>query len=380
MGTLIWLIGFLIAYVVSVVLHELAHAMTAHWVGFKVHTIRLGRGVPVKTWKWCDVQVQLCGFPASGLVEAFPLNSRGYRWKAALMIAAGPFASVVLLAGFGALFHLMEPSDLPFSDTSGLPFNDATYWLSTMMLAANAYICLLTLIPHSSQRGAERIENDARLLIRVAGVTDAQIEAGVAAGYVMRANELAEKGKPELAGRWLFRKISRHASAAPEYLHWAAAFLNERGMPEGSQRLIVRILRRPEDPARSLDDECRVIDGVVTLVLGRPFRELAGECLVAIEKMIEIFPDRVTLRGSRGSLFFEMGDYAAAELDLSACLAQSDQPIDRGISAAYLAALAQMRGNSEGVAKFDAIVRESGATHPIIDRLRKMVQNGTASS
>ena len=372
MGTLTWLIGFQIAYVISVALHEIAHAKAASWAGLVVHTIQFGSGRPIKTWRWRDVDLQFCGYPSSGLVRAYPLKARGYRWRNAVMTAAGPLANALLLCVFGAILV----SGLPLT----LPVLRGFHWLATVLVPANALILLLTLYPRTSWRGGKPIDSDGLSLIRVWRVTDTTIYEAIIAGCVLRACRLAERDKPNQARRWMRRALERDIAARPDYLLFGVTlFILNDDMAE-AQPLIVRFLSQMKESSLSLDEKLRFVDGLATLLLGVPFIHQHPDLLSEIEDMMEQFPQSPTVRGTRGGLSFELGNYDEAERELTACLEHSSQSHDRGITAAYLAALARIRGDSESIARFEKVVRECGITHPIIERLLKQAHRADAES
>lgn len=367
MGILTWLIGFQIAYVVSVVLHELAHAVTASWVGMWIYSVELGRGKPFKTWRWRDVDVHLCGYPTSGLVQAYALKARGHRWKSAAMIAAGPLASLLLFCAFGAV--------LLFDLRVDLAGYDALHWIATVMVPANGYIALVTLFPYSTWQGAKRVDNDGLMLIGLLKTTEANVQEAVTAGRIMRALRLSEKGELDRARRWLLGALRRDNAARPEYLSWGVALLMNQGNKEEVRSLMARVLKQAEDPRLSLDEQIQVFDAVITMLLELPPSELLDDALRIIDKLIEGCPQNVSLRGTRGGLLFELGRHDEAERELTTCLKQSPAPHDRAICAAYLAALCSRRGNRESTTQFEIKARESGVAHPLIEHLLRKIHN-----
>jgi membrane-associated protease RseP (regulator of RpoE activity) len=218
MGTFVWLICFPISYVVSVVIHELAHALAAHWVGLKVYSVSFGSGRPIKTWRYGNTDVRLCGFPASGLVMAFPLKAVGYRWKNAVMTVAGPVINLLLfavcgLAAFGGSEEGRTESNLLMA--------------ALAMAAANAILSLQTLWPHEFRVGSKTVASDGLSLIRLPRMKDSEVTEAVTAGRVVHAMRLNERGESARALRWLLSRLPRDTSVQPEYLAFAAALLTK---------------------------------------------------------------------------------------------------------------------------------------------------------
>jgi hypothetical protein len=133
--------------------------------------------------------------------------------------------------------------------------------------------------------------------------------------------------------------------------------------------MMFRTLHLPDAARLKSEDYGAIVDSISTSALSVPYPDLMADCLPAIETVIKAFPERATLRGTRGGLLFELGRYDEAERDLTYCLEKGPDSIDCAISGAYLAALARMREDTAGQLRFEQIVRESGANHPIIERM-----------
>ena len=85
---------FLAAWLILTVIHEIAHAVVARVVGWRVHRLRIGFGSIVTQRVIQGIPVELRLFPIVGLVEITPGNLRSPRLKNALIYAAGPAAEL----------------------------------------------------------------------------------------------------------------------------------------------------------------------------------------------------------------------------------------------------------------------------------------------
>ncbi|MEO7717255.1 MAG: site-2 protease family protein [Capsulimonas sp.] len=136
MLSLLWLI---FVFVLSVVLHELAHAFAVKASGFEVDAIRFGLGKPIRKWRWNDIEISI-GYPATLAVAAVEYSDRG----------RGTIPQKIFIAAAGVLANvaLMVLADKADSD----PHLHAAsnYW--ALLGVANLIIVVINLLPISFRR------------------------------------------------------------------------------------------------------------------------------------------------------------------------------------------------------------------------------------
>ncbi len=118
--------------------HELGHAMTARWMGFKVDRIIIGLGRRLGSFQFAGFQWDICARPFGGYVKFEQIAISNWRWRAVAVWAAGPLTNILLACG--ALVLL--PSDAGKALDLG-----GTVSLWVLFIIANALMGLINLIP-----------------------------------------------------------------------------------------------------------------------------------------------------------------------------------------------------------------------------------------
>jgi len=136
------------AVAAAVVLHEAGHLLAALLFDFQILGIALGPFRAARSFGTWRVRFSARTF-FSGSVSAIPRNTRAWRGRMLLVVAAGPIATLLTGTAAAAVF-----SSHPNSE-----------WSSTFLAALtqlSLFIFVLGLIPNSRDA---RIRNDARLLL-----------------------------------------------------------------------------------------------------------------------------------------------------------------------------------------------------------------------
>jgi len=90
-----------------------------------------------------------------------------------------------------------------------------------------------------------------------------------------------------------------------------------------------------------------VLDSVASFALYDRITAMFSEALQWCEQALALQPENLTVRGTRASLLFEMGDFASSEPELREVCARSNSPLDKGITSLYLALICKLRGQPE---------------------------------
>ena len=138
------MVWFFVAWVLLTTLHEIAHAVTARTVGWRVIGLRVGLGPVVSRGVIFDVPVEWRLFPIVGLVEVLPQDLKSPRLKNALIYAAGPGIELI----FAGILVIALGWDVMMSETD-------SYAIAGLQAAALAAVfgAGLNLMPFSPQPG-----------------------------------------------------------------------------------------------------------------------------------------------------------------------------------------------------------------------------------
>lgn len=106
-----------------------------------------------------------------------------------------------------------------------------------------------------------------------------------------------------------------------------------------------------------------------------PFTEDRKSYLAEAEKWsqraLALQPDNLTLKGTRGSLFVEMGRFDEAESLLKEVCTKSQADIDRGICFLYLAIIAKHRGEEREARELAICAKEKYPAQWLLERVQR---------
>lgn len=170
-----------------VVPHELAHALTAKAVGYRVWWVQFGSGRPLIEWNLGGTRYSIRMVPLGGASQDLPGEGAWSRWRTALVILAGPMAHVVLAAAALALSPLSLRQILPNSLHFTEPQAEVTF------VYANAWLFLTTLL--TRRRPGAGWPSDGQQFFRLL------YQPGPAPGQLAYAEMLFEIWEVHRAGR-----------------------------------------------------------------------------------------------------------------------------------------------------------------------------------
>jgi hypothetical protein len=100
-------LSLFLTIVISISIHEGAHALAARLLGFQIREIRIGRGFRLFARRFFETEFEIRLIPGCGLVRVFPpLNYK--RSAVSMMIAAGPFIDVVCFVVLIIIYRPIE--------------------------------------------------------------------------------------------------------------------------------------------------------------------------------------------------------------------------------------------------------------------------------
>lgn len=180
---------------VSILPHELGHALVARGVGMKVFKIHVGVGKTLFTRYLLGFHTEFPAIPFNGSTVAAPTNVSGLRWKLFAFILAGPLANL-LLGGATLLF-------IPLTDV--LEIHRIHDWLvlGQMFLSANLVVLVLNLWPRTFDSPSGRLANDGKQLWQVLFGRNDTVTNPMATRYALEAVACQERRESAAALNWV---------------------------------------------------------------------------------------------------------------------------------------------------------------------------------
>ena len=153
----IGLIGLIIfsafVFPALVILHELAHALTARAVGLEVTLMRLGSGPFVWAGKALSFPVRLYAWPLSGLTHLSGHTAQWVRTRVWLTVLMGPLSNLALA---GAAIVLWNPLVVVIDSN-----------VTLLWIVYNAFMAAGNLWPHGTHASGQPYPSDGRQLIQI---------------------------------------------------------------------------------------------------------------------------------------------------------------------------------------------------------------------
>jgi tetratricopeptide (TPR) repeat protein len=322
---------FQVFLAISIAPHELAHALVAKCVGWRVFKIYMGSGKAVWKTKLFGIDTEFRPVPANGLVLAAPPTLHHYRRKMCAFALAGPTANLVVacvafafLGGTMSQFMAIGERCLPVQ----------------MLLLANLLLAIVSLAPWKFQTAWGKQPTDGLKLWQTIR-TNLRVAVHHAAWFMLEGSDCREKGRDEEAVRWFEKGLQ----AYPEdtgLLNWHGISLLDVGKFTEARECFVKLLART-GTAPLIHSMIKNNIAYADALLGRS--DLLEEAdRYSLEAMASI-AWHPAIKGTRGTVLATLGRYDEAVPLLRDAMKEHDSPRSKAANACWLAIAESKRGN-----------------------------------
>lgn len=353
---LLYIISCVAGICLSIVLHEFGHVIGAYLTRSRIFEIALGSKARMETWVG-GTRLRISVFPLEGYVIAVPRSLTLYRLRRLITIGLGPAFSVCYLA---ALFWLSSA----LMDSSHRSFDSVVTLLMCIELAGLGR----TLWPYQVVVNGMRTGTDMLQLWWTLTRPLPQPEEHERQFAYAEAASLRARGKSEELQEWIRKILTRLSRMTVEERgQWASLLLGLEQW-QAAQDVAETIL---SDPKCEQENPCRAeaADTFACAVLYGDVRDTMPKALGILRDAITLFPDMITLKGSLGGLLFGLRQLDEAEAVLNEVIHRSSADIDHGISSAFLARIAEGRGQIDEAKKLAQIARQRAGEMTIVKRV-----------
>lgn len=354
--------------VLSIVPHELGHALVGRMLGLRVFKIIIGSGRP-----W--FRTRLCGFDAEfktlllgGVAVAAPRSVAGYRWRTFLFIMGGPAVNLALAGG--ALLAR------PAGEVWGFArLHEAVVPLQVFFYS-NVVVLLANLWPQMIQTDLGKLASDGKQLFRaVFGRADDAASAH-AMLFVMEGLDCRAHHDFQTARRWFEDGLALYPdNETLRHIH--ASNVIETGDLAAARALLLPRLARENLPpvARaSLLNDIAYTDAL----LGGD--ELLDEANRYSNEALALLPWMSAVQGTRGTVLLALGRIADAMPLLQKSFEQTTELHGKAQNACFLAMANARLGNDEKAAEYLRLARGYDPNCFLLERAAKAVEKSTASA
>lgn len=217
--------------------HELAHAVTARALGWRVYQVVIGLG---KTWwkrRWLGVLFDWRAVPVVGVTWTAPRKPRAFRIKSFLIVLAGPAANFVMA---WAVLFLWQREESRF-DMDALPITaNAFFW-------ANVLVALINLFP-CEPKGGFGVPSDGKQLLELLALRKADFARVDAARHAWEALLCREEGRISEAHQWCAKGLALYPEDFYLLNTSGVVFLDAQNYAR-TREIFIKLLARAELPA-----------------------------------------------------------------------------------------------------------------------------------
>jgi hypothetical protein len=187
------LLTFLIWFPIIILIHEFGHAITAHFLGFKVYTIEIGYGRQIFELRLKHLILRVNLFPLIGLTTAIHQSNSMLRFRFWLFTLAGPLTHILLI---GTCYFIWK-DDFFDKHLFGNVFNN--YVPLQMFIYANIWFLFVNLLPAAMTGSGGIYHTDGYNLLKIPFMKDKEFENFKLLHLDHEARELMRIGESEKA-------------------------------------------------------------------------------------------------------------------------------------------------------------------------------------
>jgi tetratricopeptide (TPR) repeat protein len=340
-GSLLFAFGWVLVALsqfVAILVHELGHATMTVALRQRLLGVVVGTGRRLVAWTWCGVPLEIRRLPFGGMTYVAHTSRRWLRVREMLVVAAGP---AVTLGWFVLMFQLVY-GEGRFPERFQMPTHEATEVLGWFLVWIPAGMLVQALWPHRFHMDGQILMSDGLRLVRAPFLKSTEIEDMLAAGYVMEAELLRQRGDVKAAQRVCQQGLAQFPDKWVLYLAAGWCYLHNNAGE--ARRYWMQGLETSKLPT---DARLLLLDALAYIPLYTGMKEFLEDAERWSKLALETAPESVTLKGTRGAVLLELGQTDEGVALLQKCLEEGKTKTDRAISASFLALAAGRRGELE---------------------------------
>lgn len=336
--------------VFAIVLHEMAHTLTARAVGFVPHLMTIGKGPRVFQRRIAGIAVTFHLFPLSGHTSASHPPLVGLWWRGSLFASAGLACDLVLLIFVSWLIGSGIADSNPL-----VPWNS---FLVALVLC-QLILILANVIPAHRRLDGAPVPNDGKQLF------------WYLTGRTARAIRDARNAYSQV--------ISRYDSSFRVESSWllqasggALAVLFDADRDYEGRRFasaVEKYLRVLDAENLTAGERAAILDQLACIPVIHGDKNFLNRALLWAQEAHALLPDARTIRGTLGSLLVETGAYSQGIEKLMPLTSTGNEPIDRSISACYIAKAYHQLGDRDQAERWLRIGQEAGGAGDVWARI-----------
>jgi len=380
-GLLFWLIGpeirigyilinvflFQLFLVLTIVPHELGHALMARLIGMRVFKIYLGSGRTMFSFKLLGFDSELRSLPTGGVVVAAHRSLEHLRVNQFAFILAGPAINVLLAA---AIWTFLSPGTLSSIHQLGHGFQPGLAFF-----CANLAVLLENLWPRDVATVFGRVPSDGKQLFQAFFLSREKRELHHAAGFIMEAAVCHQIGDCEVARRWVEEGLKLYPDNEA-LLNWHGVIGLDLGEYGKARDCFLELLNRESRQPLMRPLMLNNIAYADALLGGEDLLKEADafsqEAMMAMSWMPAI-------RGTRGTVLVAMGSFDEGLALLRDSMSQATQTNHKAQNACLIAEAESLCGNLIAARNYLEEARKLDPRCSLLPRTEAIIQQALSS-
>lgn len=352
-----------------IILHELAHAITARLLGLRVFSIQVGYGKILYHTYLGKIAVVLRSLPLGGLTYISAPRLTYPRLRFGLTYLAGPFVHLAILLGLGPLWFKM--GGLWGADRS------PAYLLLTDWLMANLIVLITNLIPRRVDTPYGPTRSDGGQILNALIHKPKDIAERLARYYATEAAEAARRDHLAEAEDWIEQGLAQYPSD-PLMLSTAGYVFFQAGQWERARGVWLAQL----GDAESLKPEIKymALNNIAFANLLNNDPALLDEADRYSSEAHKNMPWMAPVRGTRGAVLIELNKVEEGLELVRSSLEKTDTPKDKAQTMSYIAIGEARLGKQAEAARYVCAARLLDPKCPLLARAVREAGMASAES
>jgi tetratricopeptide (TPR) repeat protein len=334
-------------FILSIVPHELGHAIAAWLVGFRVFNIAFGYGKLLFKFRLFGTIVSFHWVPIVGIVRSAPRAIDWHRTKYFIKILAGPAANAIIVVAI--VYISWHHNGVPVS--------------AQLFLIANLLILISAIVPY--RYSSLNLDSDGKQMILVFSKKQKQIEQAHAAHFLLEATTRWNEHRDiEDAVQWCEKGLALYPDEL-QLLNMRGLLCLERGAFAQGREIYLQLLQRESKPSAwrfALLNNIAYSD----VLLGDP--SLLPEANTCSEEAYKNLPWADFAIGTRGTVLVEMKKYEEGIKLLKESIKKTEDTRSKALNACHLSIAYSRMGDFDQAAQYLKLARHIDSRCSLLER------------
>lgn len=325
-----------LAAIPFVVVHELAHAITAWLLGLRVFGIVIGIGRTIWVGKFLRMEWRLNLMPIAGITAVGARPVPHLRLKLFLIYLAGPLSHVIMA---GALYFVGQ----------AIALGELLRHVLNISIIINIILAIGNLYPRKMTGITGAQGTDGWHLFRVFSLSDAEMTKRHVGYYVAEAMQAFSQNEFDTAKNWLDQGLALDVNSSVARNMLGLIQLS-RGEYQASRETFITLLESEE--AKEAGFRFIVLNNIAYLnaLIGDP--SLLPEADQYSSEAFKHLPWVPPVSGTRGTVLIELGQFEEGIALLKKSMASHPDKQGKALNACHIAIGEHRRGNQIEASKY----------------------------